>query len=101
MTQEELENTLPPKINRMVDKLPIIFDWVEFKGETMFTGFNYEASEKAGKPMFDMFYCATRACNHSVLFTTQFDKNKFKPSKLSSEWPSPRPDYGHKDTQVD
>jgi hypothetical protein len=85
MTEEQLETEIPPKIKRMTEKLPIIFDWVEFKGETMFAGFNYEASEKAGKPMFDMFYCATRALNHCVLFTTQYDKNKFKPSKLSTE----------------
>jgi hypothetical protein len=69
MTEEELVSAISPKIKRMTDKLPIIFDWVEFKGETMFAGFNYEASEKAGKPMFDMFYCATRALNHMVLFT--------------------------------
>lgn len=86
MTQEELESELPPKINRMVDKLPLVFDWVEFKGETVFAGFNYEASVKAGKPMFDIFYCATRALNDMVLFTTQFDKNKFKPSTLSTAW---------------
>lgn len=87
MTQEQLEAQLPPKINRMVNKLPIIFDWVEFKGETMFAGFNYDASLKAGRPMFDMFYCATRALNGVVLFTTQYDKNKFKPSKLANPHP--------------
>lgn len=87
MTQEEFERELPPEISRMVEKLPFVFDWVDYKGETLFAGFNYAASEKAGKPMFDMFYCATRALNHCVLFTTQFDKNKFKPSKLSYEWP--------------
>lgn len=80
------EAELPPKIKRMTEKLPFIFDWVEFNGETMFAGFNYDASLKAGKPMFDIYYCATRALNDVVLFTTQFDKNKFKPSKLSREW---------------
>jgi hypothetical protein len=86
MIQEELELEFPPKIARMVKKLPIVFDWVEFKGETMFAGFNYDRSLEAGKPMFDMFYCATRALNHCALFTTQFDKNKFKPSRLGTEW---------------
>jgi hypothetical protein len=86
MTQEQLESEIPPKIIRMVDKLPFVFDWVNFKGETLFAGFNYEASDKAGKPMFDMFYCATSALNNCVLFTTQFDKTKFQPSKLSKEW---------------
>lgn len=86
MTQEQLESELQPKISRMVNKLPVVFDWVELKGETVFAGFNYDASLKAGKPMFDIYYCATRALNDVVLFTTQFDKNKFKPSKLSREW---------------
>ena len=88
MTQEQFENEIPEKMKRMCEKLPFVFDWCEYKGETLFAGFNYEASEKAGKPMFDMFYCATRALNHVVLFTTQFDKSKFQPSKLSKEWPS-------------
>lgn len=86
MTEEELISAIPEKIRRMTEKLPVVFDWVEYKGETFFTGFNYEASEKAGKPMMDMFYCATRALNDCVLFTTQWDKGKFKPSKLGREW---------------
>lgn len=86
MTQDELEADIPDFIKRMVDRLPLIFDWVEYKGETVFVGFNYETSEKAGRPMMDIFYCATRALNHMVLFTTQWDKSKFKPSKLSHEW---------------
>lgn len=86
MTEEELMFALPPKIQRMVDKLPIVFDWVEYKGETMFAGLNYNATEKAGRPMFDLFYCATTALNHVVLDTVQWDKNKFKRSKLSIEW---------------
>lgn len=73
-------------VGKMLLRLPIVFDWVEFKGETVFMGVNYEASKKAKKPMVDIFYCATRALNHLVLFTTQWDKNKFKPSKLSIEW---------------
>ena len=88
MTQEQFETEIPAKMKRMSEKLPFVFDWCEYKGETYFAGFNYEASEKAGKPMFDMFYCATRALNHVVLFTAQFDKSKFKRSKLSIEWPS-------------
>jgi hypothetical protein len=86
MTQEQLVAEIPPRMNRMLLKLPIVFDWVEFKGETVFAGINYAASDKAGKPMMDIFYCATRALNHVVLFTTQWDKSKFSPSRLSSEW---------------
>lgn len=86
MTQEELESDLPQPILRMIGKLPLVFDWVEFKGETVFAGFNYDASLKARKPMYDIFYCATSALNHMVLFTTQWDNSKFKPSHLANEW---------------
>lgn len=86
MTEEELISTIPENIRRMIDKLPVIFDWVEYKGEPVFAGFNYEASQKAKKPMMDIHYCATRALNDVVLFTCQWDKSKFKPSTLSKGW---------------
>lgn len=86
MTKEELKADLPPNILKMTEKLPFVFDWVEYKGEIVFASFNYEASVKARKPMMDISYCATRALNHMVLFTTQWDKTKFKPSSLGNEW---------------
>lgn len=73
-------------VNEMLLRLPIVFDWVEYKGETVFMGINYDATKKAGKPMVDIFYCATRALNNCVLFTTQWDKNKFKPSHLGQHF---------------
>lgn len=73
-------------INKMLLRLPIVFDWVEFKGETVFVGVNIDATKKAGKPMVDVFYCATQALNDNVLFTTQWDKNKFKPSHLGQNF---------------
>ena len=63
-------------------KLPIVFDWAEFKGQVIFTGINYQETERVGRPMMDIFYCATQALNNNVLKTVQWDKNKFKPSKL-------------------
>lgn len=77
---------LPPILKRMADRIPFAFDWCIYKGETYFASFNTERSEKAKKPMYDMCYCATRALNNCVLFTTQFDKNKFQPSPLGMEW---------------
>lgn len=67
---------------RMAIRLPVVFDWVEYKGEVVFTGINYDATRKAGKPMMNIYYCATEACNDNVLKTVQWDKNKFKPSSL-------------------
>lgn len=73
-------------VNKMLLRLPIVFDWVEFKGETVFVGVNIDATKKAGKPMVDVFYCATQALNDNVLFTTQWDRNKFKPSHLGQQF---------------
>jgi hypothetical protein len=80
----ELDESDP--VNKMLLRLPIVFDWVEFKGKTVFMGVNYDASRKAKKPMVDIFYCATRALNDVILFTTQWDKNKFKPSHLGQQF---------------
>lgn len=67
--------------------LPVVFDWCEYKGETFFMGVNYEETNRVGRPMIDLFYCATRALNHCVLKTVQWDKNKFKPSRLGiAKW---------------
>ena len=65
---------------------PVIFDWVEYKGKTMFGGINYERSIKAKRPMLDLYYCATRALNNCVIKTVQYDRNKFKRSHLSNSF---------------
>lgn len=70
----------------MLCRLPVVFDWAEFKGETVFVGINYEESKRVGRPMMDIFHCATAALNHSVIKTVQWDKNKFNPSALSTSW---------------
>jgi hypothetical protein len=71
---------------QMLLKLPVAFDWVEFKGEIVFAGVNYHETERVGRPMVDIFYCATEALNNNVLKTVQWDKSKFKPSHLSKSW---------------
>lgn len=71
---------------KMMLRLPFSIDWIDFKGETVVAQTNYEASKKAGKPMMDISYCMTRALNQNIMYTVQFDKNKFKPSRLSTEW---------------
>jgi len=67
-------------------KLPFVIDWVEYKGETVVAQINYQATEKARKPMMDISYCMTRALNQEIMFTCQWDKNKFKPSHLGMTW---------------
>jgi hypothetical protein len=82
MTEEQLAEAIPADILRMTEKLPIVFDWCEYKGEIVVAQFNYERSVKARKPMFDLSYCMTRALNQVILKTVQWDKNKFGPSVL-------------------
>lgn len=57
---------------------PLVFHWCKFKGETYFGGLNYDRSINAKRPMIDLFYCATTACNHMVLKTVAWDINKFE-----------------------
>lgn len=73
------------RYERMLLKLPIACDWVEYKGEVCVAQINYEATVKAGRPMVDLSYCMTKALNQCILKTVQWDKNKFKlnPIKLN------------------
>lgn len=85
LTEKEMIAALATDpVGKMLLRLPVSFDWYDYKGETVFVGVNYEASKKAKRPMMDIFYCATEACNHNVIKTVQWDKNKFSPSKLTS-----------------
>lgn len=76
---------IPDRIDTMLLRLPVVFDWYNYKGETFFVSANREATIKAGKPMMDLHYCATRALNGLVLKTVQFDKKKFSPCRLTTE----------------
>jgi len=77
--------TTDNRAEEMLMNLPFAIDWVKFKGVDMVAAINFEATKKAGRPMLDMSYCMTQSMNNNVLFTTQFDKNKFHPSPLG-EW---------------
>jgi len=73
--------------DRILERLPVVFGWVEFKGETVAMQINYEATVKAGKPMVDIGYCLTKLMNGIVDETVQWDKSKFKPSPLEkTKW---------------
>ena len=70
MTDKQLE--------RMAYRLPVYFDWVEYKGERCVAQFNWERSKIAKKPMMDISICMTRALNQNIIKTVQYDKSKFK-----------------------
>lgn len=73
--------------HRMLMRLPVCIDWVNYKGEDVVIQWNVEATEKAKKPMVDVSYCMTKALNQVILETVQWDKKKFKPSRLgNAKW---------------
>lgn len=77
--------------DKILLKLPVPFGWVEYKGETVAIQTNYEATQKAGKPMVDIGYCLTKLWNGIIDQTVQWDKSKFKPSKMEkTQWTSPK-----------
>ncbi len=67
----------------MLMRLPFAIDWVSYKGEICVAHINFEATEKAKRPMLDISYCMTQALNNNILKTVQWDRNKFKPCHLS------------------
>lgn len=71
------------ELEKIIEELPFVFDWVKYKGKDVVAQINIEASKKAGKPMFDISFCMTRAMNQVILKTVQFDKSKFEKSHLS------------------
>lgn len=75
-----MKDFIPDKIDEMLLRLPVVYGWYDYKGETYFVEANREATIKAGKPMMDLCYCATKCMNGIVEKTVQFDKNKFSPS---------------------
>lgn len=81
-TDNSFEVSQDDPVFKMSEKLPFVIDWCEYKGETVVAQINYERSLKANRPMMDISYCMTKALNYVIMYTRQWDKNKFKPSKL-------------------
>lgn len=51
------------ELPKWMDGCPLVFDWCKYNGEVYFASLNYAESDKMGKPVFDLAYCATRALN--------------------------------------
>lgn len=84
----ETPNLLKPllgdcALDKIISKLPIVYDWVNYKGEDVVASINIERTLKAKKPMMDISYCMTKAFNDIHLKTVIFNKKHFKKSKLS------------------
>lgn len=73
-------NSVIDRYQQMGLRLPVVYDWYCYDGEVKFVSWNYQATVKAGKPMMDICYCATKCMNGLVEKTVQFDKNRFSPA---------------------
>jgi hypothetical protein len=65
---------------------PLIFGWCRYNGRIYFADLNYEESEKAQKPIFDLAYCATKAMNGIFLLRREWDAKKFCRWSNYSNW---------------
>jgi hypothetical protein len=93
-TMTEFDKVLET-IPLFIRNCPVFFDWVNYKGEDVFAVLNYERSVKAGRPMIDISYCATRAMNNCVLKTVQYTEKYFKPSRLAITTAPGGQNHGH------
>jgi len=57
---------------------PLVYDWCNYNGKIYFASLNYEESEIANKPIFDLAYCATKAMNGIYIMRRQWNPKKFK-----------------------
>lgn len=89
MIEEELLEDIKVKGLKGDLIIPIYPCWIEYKGETFVSQLNFERTADAGKPMFDLSYCMTKALNQCIMKTVQYDKSKFIISRLENEQPSP------------
>ena len=75
MTEAQLIQDMPQYI---VD-CPVIAHWVDYNGKRKFAMLNFEESEKRGKAMIDLCYCATAGLiNGRVERTVPYSKARFK-----------------------
>jgi len=73
-------------IPNWMNNCPLVYGWCRYNGRVFFADLNYEESEKAQKPIFDLAYCATRAMNNIYLLRREWDAKKFCRWRNNSNW---------------
>ena len=69
-----------------MENCPLVSGWCRYNGRVFYADLNYEKSEQAQRPVFDLAYCATKAMNGIYLLTRPWDANKFKRWANNSNW---------------
>lgn len=74
---EEFDKVLATIPKFIIDS-PICYNWVDYNGKRKFAMLNFEESEKRGKLMIDLCYCATAGMiNGRVEKTVPYSKKRF------------------------
>lgn len=75
MSDEELLKDIP----KFIANCPITMHWVKYNGQVKFAMLNFEESEKRGKAMIDLCYCATAGLiNGRVERTVTYQAKRFQ-----------------------
>ena len=72
------------EVPKYIIDCPVFHNWVEYKGEIFFAILNYEQSLKSKRAMIDLCPCVTKGLNGVIEKTVQYNKKKFKRSKLDT-----------------
>lgn len=75
-----------PVFPEWLEDCPLVYDWCKYDGVVYFADLNYEESEKANKPIFDLAFCATRAMNHIFLKRVEWDSERFSRWENECTW---------------
>ncbi len=79
MRKKKLFDEALIKIPKFIMDCPICAHWVDYNGKRKFAMLNFDESEKIGKAMIDLCYCATAGLiNGRVEKTVPYSKKRFK-----------------------
>lgn len=81
--KDEIEVHLPKYLQD--DRLPVL-EWVNYKGEDCVADIDYGKSMRAHRPIINIFYCMTKACNGNILKTVNFNPVLFKPASWTKPY---------------
>jgi hypothetical protein len=69
-----------------LESCPLVSGWCRYNGRIFYADLNWEESQKAEKPIFDLAYCATKALNNIYLLQREWHPKKFRRWGKHSNW---------------
>lgn len=86
LSRNDGNTMLAEVLPKWMDGCPLVAGWCRYNGRIFFADLNYEESDKAQKPIFDLAYCATKALNGIYLLRREWDSKKFCRWGKHSNW---------------